>query len=49
MIELVIVLIGGMWLFMMLVAAVFAAFDFIANAFSPAFTQYERTSGGDDD
>lgn len=49
MIELVVVLLGGMFLFMMLVAGVLAAFDFIAQAFPNAFSQYERVSGGTDD
>ena len=47
-IELIAVLIGGQFLFMLLVAAVITAFDFIANAFQPAFTQYEQVSGDRD-
>lgn len=46
MIELVILLIACMWLFMMIVGGTLMAFDFIANAFSPAFNDYQLTSGG---
>jgi hypothetical protein len=48
-IELVFVLIGGMFLFMVLVAGVLAAFDWLAQAIPNAVNQYERVSGGTDD
>lgn len=49
MIELVFVLIGGMLLFMVLVAGVLAAFDWLAQTVSTAVNQYERVSDGTDD
>jgi hypothetical protein len=41
-IELVVLVIGAMWLFMMIIAGVLSAFEFISDAFSPAFDDYER-------
>lgn len=46
MIELVVLLMASMWLFMLVVAGVLKAFDFIAEAFPPAFSDYESKSPG---
>lgn len=46
--ELVILLLAAIWLFMLVVVAVLRAFDFIANAFPSAYSQFEETNAKPD-